>query len=233
MRGALVAVSTALVILGASILPFLTPAFVRFEQDRAGAPAFTGYTPREMDEVTGWLLGDLLLWQGDFDHTLEGVRVLKQPEIDHMLDVRRVFAGLFAFVAASAVVLVVAFGRARGAARGPAGELRAADPRAATWRAVATGAGGLAVAIAAAGVAVLVAFDAAFELFHQLFFTRGTYTFDPRTDKLVQLFPYQFWSETSIAVGAVVLVVAVATWRFARRRGATTEGAAPAAGTGT
>ena len=131
MRNALVAVSTALVILGASILPFVSPAYVRVEQDRTGAPALTGYSPAQLDEVTGWLLGDLVLWQGGFDRTLDGTPVLKQPEIDHMLDVRRVFAGFFALSAAGLVVLAVAFLRARGT-----------EARAATWRAVARGAEG-------------------------------------------------------------------------------------------
>jgi hypothetical protein len=33
--------------------------------------------------------------------------------------------------------------------------------------------------------------------------------FDPRTEKLVQLFPDQFWSETSVALAGAVLVLAV------------------------
>ncbi len=44
------------------------------------------------------------------------------------------------------------------------------------------------------------------------------YTFDPRTDKLVQLFPEAFWSETAIFVGAVVLHGRDrARWWLARR----------------
>ena len=57
------------------------------------------------------------------------------------------------------------------------------------------------------------AFDAAFEVFHRLFFAGGSYTFDPRTDRLVQLFPFAFWSETTMAVGAVIIAI------VARRRG--------------
>jgi hypothetical protein len=205
----LIAAATALVLLGGSVLPFLTPFYVRLEQDRTGAGALTGYTSAQLDQVTGWLLGDLVLWRGGFDRTLDGAPVLKEPEIDHMLDVRRVFAGFFALVGVAAVVLVITFRRAR-----------STEARAAAWRAVANGARALAVAIAVAGALVLVAFDAAFELFHQLFFTRGTYTFDPATDKLVQLFPYGFWSETAIAVGAVVLVASLVTWWVARRRAA-------------
>jgi integral membrane protein (TIGR01906 family) len=72
--------------------------------------------------------------------------------------------------------------------------------------------------IAVAGVFAVVAFDAAFEVFHRLFFSAGSYSFDPAHDRLVQLFPEQFWSEISIAVGAVVIAVAVVTaWQAGRR----------------
>jgi integral membrane protein (TIGR01906 family) len=85
---------------------------------------------------------------------------------------------------------------------------------------VASGAGGLAIAIAVIGVFTVFAFDAAFEVFHRLFFSAGSYTFDPRTDKLVQLFPEAFWSETATVVGVVIVVAAAVTWWSARRRAA-------------
>ena len=59
------------------------------------------------------------------------------------------------------------------------------------------------------GVGFALFFDQAFELFHEIFFAPGTYMFDPRTEKLVQLFPDQFWSETSVALAGVVLALAV------------------------
>ena len=216
----MIAAATALVLLGGSILLFLNPIYVSFEQGRTGAAALTGYTPAQVDAVTGSILADLVLWQGGFAATLDGKPVLKQPEIDHMLDVRGAFAGFFALAAAALVVLVVAFRRARAGT----------EARAATWRAVSSGARGLAIAIAVAGVVTLLAFDAAFEVFHRLFFSAGSYTFDPRTDKLVQLFPEAFWSETAMLVGVVALVAAVATWwtagtRAARVRAARTDAA--------
>ena len=59
---------------------------------------------------------------------------------------------------------------------------------------------------------------AAFEIFHRLFFAAGTYDFDPRTSRLVQLFPDQFWSETTIVVAALAIVLALATaWLAARQ----------------
>ena len=99
--------------------------------------------------------------------------------------------------------------------------------RFALWRAVGGGARALAIAIAVGGAFAILAFDAAFELFHRLFFSAGSYTFDPRTDRLVQLFPEQFWSETAIAVGAVMLVVAGLTaWLAGRRAAQSAAGAA-------
>lgn len=202
----MISAATALVLLGAAIVPFLNPLFVRFEQDRTGAGALTGYSSAQLDDVTGSLLADLVLWRGSFDVRLDGAPVLKQSEIEHMLDVRNVFAGVFALVLGGVVVLVSAI---RGSAPGA---------RAGLWQAVAGGARGLAIGIAVVGTFVVLAFDAAFEVFHRLFFSAGSYSFDPRTDKLVQLFPEAFWSETATFVGIVAIVAATVTWAIARRR---------------
>jgi integral membrane protein (TIGR01906 family) len=203
--------ATAFVILGGSIAPFLTPSVVRFEQDRTEVAAWTGFGPRALDEATSAILGDLVLWRGDFDVHISngpiGEGVLNDAERDHMRDVRNVFTGFWAVVLASVAVLVVGFARAR-----------ALGARAAAWRAVRTGARALAIVIAVAGVFAVVAFDAAFEVFHRLFFSAGSYTFDPAHDRLVQLFPERFWSEISIAVGAVIIAVAILTTWYAGRR---------------
>lgn len=206
----LVAAATVIVIIGASVAPFLSPAFVRFEQDRAGAGALTGFDPAELDAVTGALLGDLVLFRGDFDATVAGEPVLSERERTHMLEVRGVFGGLWLLVAGALAGLLVAARRAGGG-----------EPRRALWRAVASGARGLAIAVAVLGAFVVLAFEAAFEVFHRLFFSSGTYTFDPRTDRLVQLFPEWFWAETAIAVAIVVMAAAILTaWQADRRAAA-------------
>jgi integral membrane protein (TIGR01906 family) len=124
-----------------------------------------------------------------------------------MRDVRGVFAGFFALVVLAAGVLVVAARRAADT-----------EARRAMWRHVSRGARGLAIAIGVVGAIAIFAFDAAFEVFHRLFFSSGSYTFDPRTDRLVQLFPERFWFETSTVVGVVTLVVALVTiWRARRQ----------------
>lgn len=207
--------ATAFVILGGSIAPFLAPPVVHFEQSRTAVYSTIDAPWAEIDAVTQSILGDLVFWKGDF-----GVRgfgparpgpdaILSDAERAHMRDVRNVFTGFWIVVLAGVAVLAAGFSRARGAG---------AEARAAAWRSVASGARALAVVIALAGVFAVIAFDAAFEVFHRLFFSAGTYNFDPAHDRLVQLFPERFWSEISIAVGVVVIVVAVVTSWLASRR---------------
>ncbi len=68
------------------------------------------------------------------------------------------------------------------------------------------------------GVVGLVAFDRLFEIFHEVFFPAGSYLFDPATDRLVQLFPFQFWEETAMVVGVVIIAVSLAVAAVAGRR---------------
>lgn len=221
LAGVLTAVATAVVITAIAIVPFLSPAWVSFEQGRANATGWTGYTTAELGAATDAILADLIIGPPDFDVEVRGEPVLNERERSHMRDVRGVFAGFagVALVAAAGLLVGFALARRRGHAE------RA-------WRAIRNGARGLAIGVVIGGVIALVAFDAAFEVFHRLFFSGGTYTFDPGTERLVQLFPFTFWSETSMAVGAVILVlaigVAVSAGRRLRGRAASAATATPA-----
>ena len=202
----LIGLATAVIIVTVAIVPFLTPVWVAFEQGRAHADAWTGYTTAEVRTATDSILGDLALG-GDFAVRLNGQPVLNDRERAHMTDVRTVFRGLWALAVVSLVVLAVAS--------------RRQDP-ARAWRAVRRGALGLTVGVVIAGVVGLVAFDQLFEVFHEVFFPAGSYLFDPATDRLVQLFPFQFWQETAMVVGAVIVVAALAVAVIAGRRTART-----------
>jgi integral membrane protein (TIGR01906 family) len=205
-----VAVATAIVILALAILPFLNPLWVSLEQGRSEAAERTGFSPADLRTATHAILADLILGPADFDVAIGGQPVLSAEERGHMRDVRGVFVGFGALALVSVVVLVAAHRLARGGA--------------AFWRAVRSGAIGIAGAVVVLGLVGLFAFDAAFEVFHRLFFAGGNYTFDPATDRLVQLFPYPFWVETSFAVGAVVLVLAAMVGLLAQRRLGTNPG---------
>lgn len=186
----LTGLATALVLVAVAVLPFLTPQWVAFEQERSGAISWTGYTAEEVQVATGSILSDLVFGPPRFDVQVRGETVLDERERGHMADVRTIFLGLWALAAVAAVVLL-------GAGQRP--------DRHATRRAIRRGALGLAIAVVVlAGIAV-IAFDGLFETFHQVLFPAGSYSFDPATERLVQLFPFQFWQETAIAAGVVIV----------------------------
>jgi integral membrane protein (TIGR01906 family) len=204
---AAVAIATALAITGAAIALFFNPAWVSFAQGRTDAAAYTGWTPEQVDAVTRDIVLEVWIGPGTFEQEVGGRPVFEARERSHMADVRRVVLSFYAVVLAALLVLLVAGVASRGA----------------RWfrGAVALGAGGLAVGAVAVGTAFAVFFDRAFTLFHQLFFAQGSWTFDPATDRLVQLFPDQFWTETSVAIAVVVLGLAIAVWALVRPRART------------
>jgi integral membrane protein (TIGR01906 family) len=211
IRGALGALvtglSAALVIVALAILPFLNPVWVSFAQERSQAQAWTGFTAEQLAAVTNPILVDLVVGPPDFDVTLDGVAVLNENERAHMRDVRGVFFGFFAVAVVGAVVLALMFLGARGPVA-----------RARFWRRLQRTGLVIAAATVLGGVLGLLFFDSAFILFHEIFFPGGNYLFDPGTDRLVQLFPQQFWVESTIGVGVVVIVLALAMAWVARAR---------------
>jgi len=191
----LVAIATPCVIVGLSVLVFLNPIWIGFEQDRSNIDKLTGYTSAQVHEVTGSILSDLVFGPPNFAVTVDGAPVLDARERGHMVDVRTVM-GELGFVAVLAAVMLVALGLySRG--------------RRWFWWAASIGARVLLVGVVVVGLAMTLVFDQIFELFHEIFFAPGTYLFNTSSEKLVQLFPDQFWSETSIALAGVVLVLAV------------------------
>ena len=223
-RGTLAAlvigVSAALVIVALAILPFLTPVWMSFGQTRAQATAWTGFTDAQLRYVTDSIVRDLVFGPPDFGATLPGetTPVLSDAERAHMRDVRGVFAGFYAVAIGGAVVLAAAFLLARG---------RVA--RARLWRLLSRSGTVIAlVTVVGGGIGVFV-FDQAFTLFHEIFFPGGNWAFDPRKDRLVQIFPDQFWSETTVAVGVVIIALALGLRWLGRRRAASLEQGTPGA----
>ena len=197
-----IGLAVAILLITVAIVPFLTPGWVAFEQGRAQAAAWTGYSTSELNAATGAILSDLV-FGGDFAVEVNGLPVLNERERAHMNDVRTVFRGLWVLAAISAVVVIAATRR---------------PDRSRTWQAVRRGALGLMVGVAVLGAVAVVAFDQLFETFHEIFFPAGSYLFDSRTDRLVQLFPFQFWDETAMAVGVVIIALALALAFLAGRR---------------
>lgn len=205
LASAIVAIATIIVIIGVTIMLFFNPVWVGFAQDRAGVSEITGYSPAQVRAVTGALLSDVILGPPDFTVDVGGQSVLTDAERGHMVDVFDVVRRALAVFAVAVTALIVVFATDRG--------------RAWPWRAAAAGASVLVAVGALIGVAVLFFFDAAFLLFHRVFFAQGNFTFDPETQRLVQLLPGQFWTDSAIAVTGTGLVLAVVVTLVGRRNG--------------
>jgi integral membrane protein (TIGR01906 family) len=199
-----VGAATILSLVGIAIGLFFNPVWVAFEQGRTGADLWTGYPPQTLRSVTDAVLSEVYLGPGTFAQSVDGVAVFSARERAHMADVHGIVVEFFGLVLAAFAVVVSGGVLGRGAGW--------------YWRAVARGAAILAVGAVGVGLAFGLVFDQAFTLFHDLLFASGTWDFDPATDRLVQLFPYSFWTETSVGIAVVGLLLTTATWGFASRR---------------
>jgi integral membrane protein (TIGR01906 family) len=198
----LAAIATPFVIVAVAILLFLNPVWFSFDQDRSGVDRLTGFTSAEVHAATNAILSDLVFGPPTFDMQVNGRAVLDPRERSHMADVATVFHQLGIVALAALVVLVAVALWSRG--------------RWWFWRAVGAAAAAVVVAVVVVGVAFGLFFDQTFTLLHELFFPAGSWTFDPGSERLVQLFPEQLWTETVMAVVVAVLVLSVAVVVVAR-----------------
>jgi hypothetical protein len=209
-----VAIGTMIIVVAVGVLSLTTPIYVHGALDRAGAPRFLGVSPVEAHALSDATVGELLLGPGSFiiPFGTSGGSLYDAAEASHLRDARTVLYGLLALAGFSVVVLSVGFARSRRQAR--------------YWRAVAAGSGFLVVAFVVIGALFLVAFDAAFTLFHEIFFPGGNWAFDFATQRLVQLYPIPFWEEAVQALGVIVVGLGVVVGLLARRVARRLEAAA-------
>jgi len=76
-----IGLAVAILLITVAIVPFLTPGWVAFEQGRAQAAAWTGYSTSELNAATGAILSDLV-FGGDFD----AMTVMKLKEVVERLE---------------------------------------------------------------------------------------------------------------------------------------------------
>ena len=200
-RRALLAAAVLTALLALTLLLFLLPPVVHALLDLASAPALLGVDPEAARGLSDQLVGDLL-FGGTFDAQLGGEVFLSAAERSHLVDVGVLFRGLVLIGAgALALVSLLVIRRRRWALQG-----------------IRDGAVLLGVGAALVGGAFLFAFDATFTAAHQLLFPAGTWTFNPATDHLVQLYPEAFWVTAAIGFCVVLVLIAVTGFRVARRR---------------
>jgi integral membrane protein (TIGR01906 family) len=169
-----------------SLLPLITPLFLRIQYARPDVPPSTTFTPEQRLAFAAASAHYLVSGEGiDYLADLEtddGQPLFNQRELTHMVDVKVLLRqamlldlALGALVAASLSILL-GFSELRG--RAPLYLFAASLV-----------APGLAFASL---IIVPLRFQWFFVEFHHVFFEGETWLF-PRTDTLIQLFPEQFW----------------------------------------
>lgn len=176
--------------------------------DRHSVAARTGITPEGLRGVGRQI-------QGYFASEAEPLRVraavagverdlFGADEVSHMADVKALLRRTFRIQGASALFLALVGGLAAASFR------RAAWGRLGTW--LRRGALFTVGIIAVLGIGSLVAFDQLFLLFHYIGFPQGNFLFDVRTDYLVRVFPFGFWRDITLLIGAMTIVEATALY---------------------
>ena len=200
LRRALFALAAAALTIAATTAIFLTPPVVHLLLGVSDAPATLGVEPAVAEGLSDALVGDLLT-DGAFDAPLGGAPLLSAGERAHLVDV----GGLLRTVLGAGVGGLLLLGFARLRRR--------------TWLRAAARDGALLIAggALAAAAAFALAFDATFSFFHGLFFAAGTWTFNPATDRLVQLYPERFWILAALLFCATLAAISLITYRRTAR----------------
>ena len=175
--------------------------------DRHGVAARTGITPEGLRGV-GRQIQDYFASEAEplrVRAAVEGVErdLFGADEVSHMADVKALLRLTFSVQGASAMFLLLVTGLAAYAFR------RALFETLAVWlRRGPLITGGV---IATLGVAALVAFDPLFTLFHNIAFPQGNFLF-PQTADLVRVFPFGFWRDMTLLIGAMTLLETAALY---------------------
>jgi len=200
LRRALFALAAAALTIAATTAIFLTPPVVHLLLGVSDAPATLGVEPAVAEGLSDALVGDLLT-DGAFDAPLGGAPLLSAGERAHLVDV----GGLLRTVLGAGVGGLLLLGFARLRRR--------------TWLRAAARDGAMLIAggALAAAAAFALAFDATFSFFHGLFFAAGTWSFNPATDRLVQLYPERFWILAALLFCVTLAAISLITYRRTAR----------------
>jgi len=200
LRRSLLAVAAAALTIGATTAIFLTPPVVHLLLSVSGASTVLGVEPQVAEALSDALVGDLLT-DGAFDAPLGDLPLLSTGERSHLADVGALLRAVL--IAGLIGLVTLAFARIR----------RRAWLRVAIRDGAALIGGGSLLTAAA----FTLAFDATFSFFHGLFFAAGTWTFNPATDRLVQLYPETFWTLAALLFCVTLALLSIAAYRIASR----------------
>ena len=191
-------------ILIGSVRLLVTSDYMRVEYNRAGFPEdLFGFNKEQRigfaSENVRYLRDNLPI------STLEEQNIQGQPlyntrELKHMEDVQNVYQFFWkAWIAISVMIglIFILTLTLRG-----------------NWRtfssAIKLGGFGTAGLIAIVGILAFIGWDTWFLIFHKLFFTSGSWTFN-FSDTLIRLFPQKFWMDAVFTVSGLSLIIGLLT----------------------
>ena len=160
----------------------------RAELDRSAREIVRYFEHSQSEELL-----DIRVQRGD-----ETIALFNQREILHMADVRDLFRLVYR-IHEFALVYVVAYIAAVYLWS------RERSMRRLAREGITAGIATVSI-LSLAAIGVLLGFDALFEQFHLLSFSNDFWQLDPRTDRLVQMFPMGFWFDVTLAVGVLSLI---------------------------
>jgi integral membrane protein (TIGR01906 family) len=195
----LIPIATVLVILAVAIVPLLTPWFIHRAMHASGGDTFL-VTPNQAYEMSDRTVSEMLFGPGTFSF----LDFYDASEASHLRDARMLLYLVLGAGAISAIAIAVALARR--------------PDRRSTWRGIGRGGAAVVIGVLILAIGGLVAFGPLFELFHRVFFPGGNYAFDPRTQRLVQLYPFAFWQIAAAAYGVLALVLGLTAWIVGRWR---------------
>lgn len=200
----------ALAIVGLTVLPLLTPQYVRWRVAAGESAQLTGLGAQAtLDAAEAVRVFVVDVDAPALPAEIDGVPAFDEPAVEHLLDVRAVVVGA-RWITAALVALFVMWSLVR---------MGTAHGRTLVRSALRFAAGLLLTALAVAFVVGVTSFDALFAWFHSLFFEAGTWMF-PEDALLIRVFPLPFWTDAAgfwtalVVASAALLIIAGRRLRF-------------------
>jgi integral membrane protein (TIGR01906 family) len=211
----LLAICAPIFIMFSNLYLLFTPQYVRFEYSRPGFPASYVYDSGERLRLADATL-HYLRSSEDADSLAslqsQGAVVYNSRELKHMVDVKVVLQTVLQVHAVAVFLCAVSL------------FLLWRPPRArrSTYQALINGCMGFIGIMAAVAVVSYLRFDVFFTAFHRVLFAGDSWLFS-YDDTLIQLFPLQFWIESTwllslLTVAECVLVTACCWWQLRQYR---------------
>lgn len=196
----LLSLSVPVILIVSPLYLFFTPSMVRYEYNRKGFPSSSRFDRQERlrlsDTIVRFVRGERDVEALHCLRTDEGEGALRESEVKHLVDVKKVLDGLFLAHGIALTVVPVAglmLLWQAGAVHVVKGIQRG------VWITV----GIMALAL----VSSFVDFDRFFTRFHRIFFEPGTWVFYAQ-DTLIQLYPLPFWVDVVWKLSLFILMEA-------------------------